>query len=154
MEPDVPTHNELHLHCLRWAAWHRSRRLLAPAIPKNLLGKMRTPAGYGEGPDAEMSARLQLFNTAVNGQPMNDAKMAFLCYYLYRVRMTDLMDHYDLSKTTIFSRIETVRERAYLGHLNLMVARFVDDKVINLDARRKLRHQCGHSRARRCAGEN
>ncbi|TDR04350.1 hypothetical protein [Paraburkholderia silvatlantica] len=59
------TDSELDGLCLRWAHWHRTRRMFAPPIPKNILSRMQ-PRRVREAPDVELSAELSLFNTASN----------------------------------------------------------------------------------------
>ena len=138
-------YNDLHLNCLRWGDWHRTRRFYAPLPPKNLLCRMRTPAGMGDLPDAELCADLSLFNKAVAGIPASDAKTAFLCAYLYRIRTRDLVDYFNAPRRTVWSRIETVRETAYLVYVELLAHRYADQAVTSLDARRKLRKAGAHT---------
>jgi hypothetical protein len=134
--------NDLHLVCLQWGEWHRTRRLYAPMPPKNILAKMRVPparANPDDLPDAALEPHMVLFNRAVLGLKGSEAKTAFLAYYLYRVRVRDLMDVYDRSQRTIFSRIEASRECAFLVYLELAAGRYSDVVDTSLDERRKLR---------------
>ena len=141
-------YNDLHLNCLRWGDWYRSRRLFAPALPRDLIAKMREPAG-GECPDAQLDADLALFNRAVASLPGGKGKTAFLAFYLYRVRTRDLVDHYNVQRRTLWARIEAVRESAYLVYVELLANRYADQAVTNLDARRRLRQASAHTPANR-----
>src|ERR1700758_3886492 len=76
--------------CEKWSSWHRSRRLFAPPVPKNLLVRLQNLPG-GEPPDAELSASASYFNLALLGMPEGRPKLAFYCYYLHRVRPLKLL---------------------------------------------------------------
>ena len=129
----------MHLFCLQWAHWHRTRKLFAPPPPKNLLARLRTPPGLPSSlPDAPCDAELNRWNQAVNSEPMTDRKMAFICFYIWNLRVTDLMDHYDLSRDTIRDRIRYFRERRVLrAYSALVCGRYVDTPVILLSDFRK-----------------
>jgi hypothetical protein len=144
--------NDLHLVCLQWGEWHRTRRLYAPLPPKNILAKMRVPsakANPDDLPDAALEPHMVLFNRAVNGLAGGPEKTAFLAYYIHKVRIRDLMDAYDRSQRTIFSRIEATRERAFLVYLELAAGRYSDVVDTSLDERRKLRRASAHTYANR-----
>lgn len=129
----------MHLFCLQWAHWHRTRKLFAPPPPKNLLARLRTPPGLPSSlPDAPCDAELNRWNKAVNSEPMTDKKMAFICFYIWNLRVSDLMDHYDLSRDTIRDRIRYFRDQRVLrAYSALQCGRYVDSHVIRLSDFRK-----------------
>ena len=135
----MPANNDLHVAALTWAEWHHSRRLFAPPPPKNLLARMRAPSGGPELPDAVLDARQQQYNRAVNAEPMTPAKMAFLCYYIHRIKIVHLMDYNDLPRRGLFRRIEYVRERVFLAYQHLETSGFNDPNVVSLAEQRALR---------------
>lgn len=144
-----PDHTD-HLLCLRWAAWHHSRRLYAPPPPKSLLARMRvTSRGIPETPDAPNDVELNQLNRAITAQPRNEQKMTFMCYYLYRVPVKSLMSHYHLSRDGLNSRIRRFRERVIISQHALIASRYVDETVIELS--RKRRESAQRARAARCA---
>ncbi|MEX3929764.1 hypothetical protein AB4Y36_38135 [Paraburkholderia sp. BR10936] len=139
---DNPTENtrdsDDHLLCMRWADWHHSRRLYAPPPPKNLLAKMRVPdATIPNPPDAPNDPELNQLNRAIAAQPRTEQKMTFLCYYLWRIPVADLMTYYHLGRDGLNSRIRRFRERVILGQHALLARRYVDENVISLALRRR-----------------
>lgn len=127
-----------HFLCLRWAAWHHSRRLYAPPPPKNLLAKMRVPdATILEAPSAPNDPELCFLNRAINAQRQNEQKQTFLCYYLHRIPVPALMDHYSLTREGLKSRIERFRRRVIVGQHALIAGGFIDSNVIELARRRR-----------------
>lgn len=136
-KPTVLPYYELHLNCLRWGEWSRSRRLYAPVLAKTVLCRLRYP-DENNFPDAELDGELNLLNKAINSLPDSSAKRAFLAYYRDRVRMRDLVDFYNRSKTTLWCRIESVRSAAYLVYIQLVAKRYADQTVVSLAERRRL----------------
>jgi hypothetical protein len=139
-----------HMLCLRWAAWHHSRRLYAPPPPKNLLARMRIPdATVPNPPDAPNNPNLYQLNRAITAQPRNAAKMTFLCFYLYRIPIADLLTHYHLGRDGFNSRIRRFRERAITAQKALLAQRYVDEKIIDMASRRRASiEHCNATRAR------
>jgi hypothetical protein len=108
---------ELHLFCLRWAEWHRSRRLFAPPVPANILARMRGPAGGGEVPDALLSANLSYFNLSVLAQKESQSKFIFYLFYLHRAKNIKAIAHEMGFSTSYFYRqLRTFRAEAYRAY--------------------------------------
>jgi len=76
---------ELHLFCVDWGEWHRSRRLFAPPVPPTILARLQ-PSRVGEVPDARLSADLSYFNLSVLAQPESTGKLAMYYFYVHQLR--------------------------------------------------------------------
>jgi hypothetical protein len=112
---------ELHLFCLRWAEWHRSRRLFAPPVPANILARMRGPAGGGEVPDALLSANLSYFNLSVLAQKESQSKFIFYLFYLHRAKNIKAVAHEMGFSTSYFYRqLRTFRAEAHRAYRAMM----------------------------------
>lgn len=102
--------------CEKWSSWHRSRKLFAPPVPKNLLVRLQNLPG-GEVPDAELSASASYFNLALLAAPEGRPKQAFYLYYLARVRPVKLLaDEFDITTQAFYKMLKTFRtdtHRAY-----------------------------------------
>lgn len=111
----------LHLWCMEWSEWHRSRRLFAPPIPKNILARMAGPLGGGEVPDAILSSDLSIFNLAVLGQEECRAKLIFYLYYIHRVRNIKMVaEKMDVSTSFWYREMREFRARAYRAYRQMM----------------------------------
>lgn len=112
---------ELHLFCLRWSEWHRSRRLFAPPVPANILARMRGPAGGGEVPDALLSANLSYFNLSVLAQKESQSKFIFYLFYLHRAKNIKAVAHEMGFSTSYFYRqLRTFRAEAHRAYRAMM----------------------------------
>ena len=115
---DVPQLDEaersLHELCEDWAYWCHTRKYIGAPQPLNMnsiarwAAPMRATASVGR--DGVMDARLQRFNTAVIAQPMSKARMAFLLYYLNRVRpVKKIAQALDVSRKHVYDLIADFR---------------------------------------------
>lgn len=112
---------ELHLFCLRWAEWHRSRRLFAPPVPANILARMRGPSGGGEPPDADLSANLSYFNLSVLAQKESQSKFIFYIFYIHRAKNIKAIAHEMGFSTSYFYRqLRTFRAEAHRAYRAMM----------------------------------
>lgn len=112
---------QIHEFCLKWASWHRSRRLFAPPVPQNLLVRMQNLPG-GEVPDAELSASASYFNLALLGMPEGRPKTAFYCYYLFRVRPLKLLaDELGVTEQGMHKMIKTFRSNTHRAYHRMLV---------------------------------
>jgi hypothetical protein len=111
---------------------------------------LRIPdATIPDPPDAPNAPELNQLNRAIEAQPRNAAKMTFLCFYLYRISIADLLDHYHLSRNGFNSRIRRFRERAITSQKALIARRYVDEKVIDIASRRRASiDHCNATRSR------
>ena len=110
---------QLHLFCLRWAAWHRAHGLIAPPMQKGILARLQ-PGKIKNAPVVVLSSEMSLFNMAVNAQPDNDTRKTFLIYYLFPARsVKELADACQLSDDAIYKRLRTFRKRAYRAAVRL-----------------------------------
>lgn len=111
---------ELNEFCLRWAAWHRSRRLFAPPIPQNILARMR-PQPVREAPDAILSADLSYFNLALLSQPEGTGKMAFYLFYLHQVRPIKLAaSEMGITTQGFYKAVRKVRAETYRAYSRMI----------------------------------
>jgi hypothetical protein len=119
MAPD-PDDRQLDLFCLRWAAWCRTRRFLgAPRVPPSILARMQ-PGRVREAPDAEMSAELSAFNTAVSAQPDSPAKVSFLLFYLHPARsVKEAAFAQGITRDAFYRRVRRFRRHAYRSAIAL-----------------------------------
>ncbi|MCG1054685.1 hypothetical protein KQH49_06835 [Mycetohabitans sp. B5] len=110
----------LHEFCLRWVEWSRTRRLYAPLRPKNILLRLREPAGLSDERDAELDAALNLFNMALMAYPEGRSKQAFMAFYLGQVRPIKRAA-YELgySRMGFFKAVRRVRENVYAASRRL-----------------------------------
>jgi hypothetical protein len=127
MTEQVDENQALHLFCSEWAEWHRSRRLFAPPVPKNVLVHLAGPIGGGEPPDAILSSDKSFFNLAVLGQEECRAKLIFYLYYIHRVRNIKMVaERMDVSTSMWYREMREFRARAFRAY-----RRMVDDPVEN-----------------------
>ena len=110
---------QLHLFCLRWAAWHRAHGLIAPPMQRGILARLQ-PGKLRNAPVVWLSSEMSLFNLAVNSQPDDDTRKTFLIYYLYPARsVKEMADACALSDDAIYKRLRTFRKRAYRAAVRL-----------------------------------
>lgn len=106
--------------CEKWSSWHRSRKLFAPPIPKNLLVRLQNLPG-GEIPDAELSASASYFNLALLAMPEGKPKQAFYLYHLHRIRPAKLiMDSLDVEKSQFYDMLKKFRRDAYRAYHRML----------------------------------
>lgn len=111
----------IHEFCLKWAAWHRSRRLFAPPVPPSLLARLQ-PMPSGEVPDAELSACASYFNLALLGMPEGRPKQAFYLYYLARVRPLKLLaEELEVSEQGMHKMIKTFRTNTHRAYHRILI---------------------------------
>src|ERR1700756_945936 len=102
----------IHDFCIRWGEWHRSRRLFAPPVPKNLLVRLQNLPG-GEVPDAELSASASYFNLALLAMPEGRPKQAFYLYYQARIRPVKLLaDEFGITTQGFYKMLKGFRTDA------------------------------------------
>lgn len=110
----------IHEFCDRWGQWHRSRRLFAPAVPKNLLVRLQNLPS-GEVPDAELSASASYFNLALLAMPDGRPKEAFYLYYHARVRPVKLLaDHFGVTTQGFYKMLKTFRTEAHRAYHRIL----------------------------------
>jgi hypothetical protein len=123
MTEQVDENQALHILCQEWSEWHRSRRLFAPPVPKNILVRMAGPIGGGEVPDAILSSDKSFFNLAVLGQEESRAKMIFYLYYIHRVRNIKMVaEQMDVSTSFWYREMREFRSKAYIAYRQMMGA--------------------------------
>lgn len=104
----------------RWSDWHRSRRLFAPPVPKNLLVRLQN-LPVGEVPDAELSASSSYFNLALLAMPEGKPKQAFYLLYLHRIRPAKLIwDALEMEKSQFYYMIRKFRRETYLAYQRML----------------------------------
>jgi hypothetical protein len=110
----------IHEFCIRWAAWHRKRRIWAPPVPKNLLVRMQNLPS-GEPPDAELSAGASYFNLALLGMPEGRPKDAFYYYYLSHIRPVKLIaEELKVSEQGFYKMLKTFRTDAHRSYHRML----------------------------------
>lgn len=87
------TDQQLHVLCLQYGDWCRTRRLLAPPLPSNVLARLQPRRSPGREPNAAMDARMPFLNMAVHAlADSNSAEgMCFLLYYVHGYRPVKAM---------------------------------------------------------------
>lgn len=126
-----------HLFCLEWAEWHRSRRLFAPPVPKNILVRLQQQP-TGEVPDASLSSDLSFFNLAVLSQEESKAKTIFYLYYVHRARNIKMVaEDMGMSTSMWYRLMRDFRARVHQSYRRMMCVPpenpFVaDSKSVNL----------------------
>jgi hypothetical protein len=106
--------------CEKWSTWHRSRRLFAPPVPKNILVRLQNLPG-GEVPDAELSASASYFNLTLLAMPEGKPKEAFYLMYLHRVRPAKVvMDHLDMEKSQFYDMLKKFRRDTYRAYQRML----------------------------------
>lgn len=78
------TDQELNALCLHYGEWCRTRRLLAPPVPSNVLARLQHRRSVGEVPDGPMDANMAYFNMAVHALADEDPESG-VCFTLYHV---------------------------------------------------------------------
>jgi hypothetical protein len=111
---------ELNQMCLKWSAWHRSRRLFAPPVPQNILARMR-PQPVRETPDALLSADLSYFNLALLAQPEGKGKQAMYYFYLHEIRPIKLVaDEMGITTQAFYKALRKARAETYARYRRMM----------------------------------
>jgi len=111
----------IHEFCIKWSAWHRSRRLFAPPVPPTLLARLQ-PAPSGDVPDAELSADASYFNLALLGMQEGRPKQAFYLYYLHRVRpLKVLADELGMTEQGLHKTVKTFRTNTYRAYHRMLI---------------------------------
>ncbi len=122
MAEQVDENQVLHLFCMDWAEWHRSRRLFAPPIPKNILARMQ-PSKSNEVPDAVLSSDASFFNLSVLAQEESRAKMIFYLYYIHRVRNIKMVaEQMNLSTSMWYREMREFRAKAHRAYRRMVEA--------------------------------
>ncbi|MDN7965490.1 hypothetical protein QZM92_26275 [Burkholderia multivorans] len=110
----------IHEFCLKWASWHRSRRLFAPPVPRSLLARLQ-PEASGEVPDANLSASASYFNLALLAMPEGRSKQAFYLYYLHNIRPVKLLaDEFEVSNRAFYKMLGAFRKDAYRAYERML----------------------------------
>lgn len=118
---DQDDNQVLHLFCQEWAEWHRSRRLFAPPIPRNILQRLREPYGSGEVPDAILSSDASIFNLAVLGQRECRGKLIFYLYYVHRVGNIKMVaEQMGISRSMWYRQMKDFRAKAYRSYRGMV----------------------------------
>jgi hypothetical protein len=121
MTEQVDENQALHLFCLDWADWHRSRRLFAPPIPKNLLVRMAGHIGGGEVPDAICSSDASFFNLSVLAQEESRPKMIFYLHYIHKVRHIKMVaEQMGISTSLWYREMREFRAKAWRSYRRMM----------------------------------
>ncbi|NYH21400.1 hypothetical protein [Paraburkholderia bryophila] len=121
-EKQEDPNQELHMFCLQWAEWHRSRRLFAPPIPPTILARLQ-PSRVGEPPNAILSADLSYFNLSLLSQPESTGKTAMYHFYIHRLRPIKLVAA-EMGITTqgFYKAMRKARGEAYSSYRRMMGA--------------------------------
>jgi hypothetical protein len=110
----------IHELCERWGQWHRSRKLFAPPVPKNLLVRLQNLPS-GEPPDAELSASASYFNLALLAMPEGRSKQSFYLYYLARVRPVKLLaDEFDITTQAFYKMLKGFRTETHRAYHRML----------------------------------
>jgi hypothetical protein len=113
---------EQHQFCLRWAEWHRSRRLFAPPIPKNILARMQ-PSKARMPPDAILSADLSYFNLSLLAQPEGKGKLAIYYFYIHQLRPIKLVaEDMGFSAQAFYKSMRKTRGEAFRAYHKMVGA--------------------------------
>ena len=122
----------LHLWCVDWGQWHRSRRLFAPPIPKNILVRMAGHVGGGEVPDSILSADLSYFNLSLLAQPESTGKLAMYYFYVHQLRPIKLVAaEMEITTQGFYKALRKVRAETY-SYYHRMVYGLPDDRFEQL----------------------
>lgn len=119
-EQQITDNQALHMFCQEWAAWHQTRRLFAPPVPKNILVRLQQqPAG--PVPDASLSSDLSFFNLSVLAQEESRGKLIFYLYYVHRVRNIKLVaEHMGMGASMWYRLMREFRAKAYRSYRRMM----------------------------------
>ncbi|VVE50997.1 hypothetical protein PMO31116_04654 [Pandoraea morbifera] len=110
------TDQQLHILCLQYGQWCRTRKFFAPPVPGNLLAQFQPKAsGVGE-PDAELLPEMPYFNMAVHGLAEQEPEEAlcFALFYNHGFRpVKSIAAAMGISRRTFYYRMYRFAERAY-----------------------------------------
>ena len=117
------TDAQLHLLCLRWAMWSRSRRWFAPPpMVRSILGRMQ-PGKVRPPFNAELSPEMSFLNLAITAQPDSPAKTSFLVFYVFPARsVKEAAAAQGVSRDAFYRRVRRFRRRAWHAARALMQA--------------------------------
>lgn len=109
-EANVMTDQELHLLCLQYGQWCRSRRLFAPPVPQNLLSRFQPRQSSGVEPDADLIPDMPFFNMAVHAlaETHRDDSICFSLYYFHDIRpVKKIAAAMGVSRQAVYKRLRT-----------------------------------------------
>lgn len=111
------TNQELNLLCIQYGDWCRTRRLLAPPIPTNVLARLQPRRSSGCEPDAEMNAHMPFLNMAVHAlADINPAEgLCFSLYYVHGFRpVKSMAAALGIGRRTFYDRMVRHARRVYV----------------------------------------
>ncbi|RSK77867.1 hypothetical protein EJ774_21160 [Pandoraea apista] len=116
-ETNVMTDQELHLLCLQYGEWCRTRRFFAPPVPGSLLGQFQPPRSWArEAPDATLIQDMPFFNMAVHGlaEQEPDEAICFALFYCHGYRpVKKIAAVMGVSRATVYNQIRRFAARAH-----------------------------------------
>lgn len=121
--------NDLHLHCLRWAAWRHTRRFYVRPNPANILARFQ-PASIGAAPDADLDCEMQFFDAAISAMRNDKDYLAdiacFWSFYVKRERnIKRVAADMGIGRRTYYDRVRRAARAAYLMSIDIKDARLV-----------------------------
>lgn len=101
------TDQEIDQKCIEWAAWCRSKGILAPRSKGNVLGRFQ-PSRAGKEPDAQFSQELTFLNMAIHAMADNEPDSVDLsCFvglwYSDKPKKVIALDH-GISRASVYYR--------------------------------------------------
>lgn len=124
------TDDELHLLCLQWQHWKRTRRLLGapPLAPPSLLARLQPASGGSGTADGPMSATIAAFDLAVRSLPESVDKYCFLTYYARHLERADkpikaVAEDLGISRKTFYKGVKRARADLYATALRFQAAK-------------------------------
>lgn len=110
------TDQQLHILCLQYGQWCRTRKFFAPPVPGSLLGQFQKARQWvGEEPDADLIQDMPYFNMAVHGLAEQEPEEAicFTLFYHHGFRpVKQLAACMGISRKTFYNRMNRYAERA------------------------------------------
>lgn len=114
------TDQELHLLCVQYGQWGRSRKLLAPPIPQNVLARLQPCRRVGGEPDGPMDPLMPYFNMAVHALAEEDPStgLCFALYFIHGFRpVKSMAAALGIGTRTVYDRINRHARRVHqLAH--------------------------------------
>jgi hypothetical protein len=122
---------ELHKYCLEWVEWCRTRRFYAPPVKRNILERMRNPAG-GKEPNGRNDPDMQFFNMAIfTLADMPEYKKMYNCFHFCYIvngrNAKALASELEISRKTYYNYIDEFARRAQSMARSLKTARAAMD---------------------------
>ena len=113
------TDQETDQKCMEWAAWCRSKGILAPRSKGNVLGRFQ-PSRVGKEPDAQLSQELVFLNMAIHAMADNEPESVDLAcfvglWYSEQPKKAIALDH-GISRASVYYKARRfAREAITMG---------------------------------------